>query len=80
MCGVPLREGGVGAHTSLDLSMIRRWMRCTGFFWALMGKEFSRMWKIGCFGEKTKCGKFSIKSLLKALHSGPPVSFPSTVI
>ena len=29
---------------------------------------------------KTKCGKFSIKSLYKALILGPPVSFPSTVI
>ena len=32
MCGVLLREGGVGARISLDLSMIERWMRCTGFY------------------------------------------------
>ena len=29
---------------------------------------------------ETKCGKFSVKSLYKALVSGPPVSFPSNVI
>ncbi|RVW40678.1 hypothetical protein CK203_079126 [Vitis vinifera] len=29
--GVSLREKGVGAHISLNLSMIGRWMRCTGF-------------------------------------------------
>ena len=32
MCGVLLREGGVGARISLDLSMIERWMRCMGFY------------------------------------------------
>ena len=60
MCGVLLREGGVGVCTFLDLSMIGRWMRCTGFFWALMGKEFSRMWKIGCFGERLNVGSFPL--------------------
>ena len=80
MCRVPLRKGGVGAHTSLTLSMIGRWMKCTGFYWALMGREFSRMWKIGPLWRETKCVKFIIKSLYKALASGPPISFPLTVI
>ena len=29
---------------------------------------------------ETKCGKFSVKSLYKALESGPSASFPSNVI
>ena len=29
---------------------------------------------------ETKCGKFSVKSLYKALKSGPSASFPSNVI
>ena len=29
---------------------------------------------------ETKCGKFSVKSLYKALVSSPPVSFPLNVI
>ena len=50
--------GGVGVRTSLDRLMIGRWMRCTSFFQALMGREFSRKWKIGCFGERLNVESF----------------------
>ena len=50
MSGVSLREGGVGARISLDPSMIRRRMRFIDFYWASMGRVFSGIWKIGCFG------------------------------
>lgn len=41
---------GVGTHISLDPLMIRRWMRRAIFYWVSMGRVFSGMWKIGCFG------------------------------
>ena len=65
MCGAPLSDKGVGAHTSLDLPMIGRWMRCTGLFWALMGREFSRMWMIECFGERLNVGSFPLSLFIK---------------
>ena len=58
MCGVPMRVGGVGARTSLDRLKIRRWMRCANSFWALMGREFDRQWKIRSFGERLNVGSF----------------------
>ena len=58
MCGVPFGGGGVGVRTSLDRLMIGRWMMCTSVFWALMGREFSRKWKIGCFGERLNVRSF----------------------
>ena len=66
MCGVSLRDGRVGARISLDLSMIGRWMRCIGFYWALMEREFSRMWKIGCFGQR-----LNVKSSSLSLSAKP---------
>ena len=47
MCGVPMRVGGVGARFSPDRLMIGRWMRYADSFWALMGRESSKQWKIG---------------------------------
>ena len=35
-------------------------VRYTGFFWALMGREFSKMWKIGCFGDRLNVGSFPL--------------------
>ena len=81
MCGVSLREGGVGARISLDPSMIGRWMRCTVFYWVLMdGKSVQRVVEDRVLCIETKCGKFYVKSLYKALESGPSTSFPSNVI
>ena len=80
MCGVSLREGGVGARIALNPSMIGRWMRCTVFYWVLMGRVFSGMWKIGVLWIEIKCGRFSVKSLYKALESGPSAFFPLNVI
>ncbi|KAL6336551.1 hypothetical protein AAG906_025102 [Vitis piasezkii] len=59
---------GVGARISLDPSMIGRWMR--------------RIWDVEdrVLWIETKCGKFSVKSLSKALESSPSTSFPSIVI
>ena len=50
------------------------------FFLGLNRKRVQQDVEDRVLWRETKCGKFSIKSLFKALDSGPPVSFPSTVI
>ena len=50
------------------------------FFLGLNGKRVQQDVEDRVLWRETKCGKFSIESLYKALVSGPMVSFPSTVI
>ena len=50
------------------------------FLLGLNGKSVLRDVEDKVLWIETKCGKFSIKSLYKALVSSPPVSFPSNVI
>ncbi|RVX21021.1 hypothetical protein CK203_002180 [Vitis vinifera] len=50
------------------------------FFLGLNRKRVQQDVEDRVLWRETKCGKFSIKSLYKALVSGPMVSFPSTVI
>ena len=50
------------------------------FLLSLNGKSVQRNVEDRVLWIKIKCGKFSVKSLYKALVLGPPVSFPSNVI
>ena len=50
------------------------------FFLGLNGKRVQQEVEDRVLWRETKCGKFSVKSLYKALVLGPLVSFPSTVI
>ena len=50
------------------------------FFLGLNGKRVQQEVEDRVLWRETKCGKFSIKSLYKALVLGPPVSFASTII
>ena len=49
-------------------------------FLGLNGKRVQQDVEDRVLWRETKCGKFSVKSLYKALDSGPSVFFPSTVI
>ncbi|KAJ9702668.1 hypothetical protein PVL29_004414 [Vitis rotundifolia] len=49
-------------------------------FLGLNGKRVQQEVEDRVLWKETKCEKFSVKSLYKALVSGPPVSFPLTVI
>ena len=50
------------------------------FLLGLNGKSVQRNVEDRVLWIKIKCGKFSVKSLYKALVLGPPISFPSNVI
>ena len=80
MCGVPLWEGG-----SWSLYFSRPFNDCEldevhKFFLGLNGKRVQQNVENRVFWRETKCEKFSIKSLYKALVLGPPISFSSLVI
>ena len=50
------------------------------FVLGLNGKRIQQDVDDRVLWRETKCGKFSLKSLYKALVSSPPVSFLSTII
>ena len=50
------------------------------FLLGLNGKSVQRDVEDRVLCIETKCGKFYVKSLYKALESGPSTSFPSNVI
>ena len=80
MCGVPLREGG-----SWSLYFSRPFNDCEldevhKFFLGLNGKRVQQEVEDRVLWRETKCRKFFVKSLYKALISSPPVSFPLTII
>ena len=79
MFEVSLREGGVEAHISLDPN---NWERdeVHRFLLGLNGKSVQWDVEDRVLWIKTKCGKFSIKSLYKTLETDPLASSPSNVI
>ena len=80
MCGVSLREGGVGARISVGLFNDWEMDKVHSFLLGLNEKSVQWDLEDRVLWIETKCGKFSVKSLYKDLESGPSASFPLNVI